>query len=223
MDDLTHRQFGLLIAYIVPGFVMLFGAGSLFDPVWGWLVGVGTGGPSFGAVFYVGLASVAAGMTASVVRWAILDTFHHLTGVHRPDLNEARLAERLNAYDYLVEQHYRYYQFYGNTLVSAVAAYAMWRLSPHAAGVEIGHAEIGLAVIVGVFAAGSRDALRKYYSGGVLLLGTVQQRRRRPMTNGKHHPTTSSTKPAPAAKSATQHVVESAGSAKPAAKAADAK
>lgn len=216
MDDLTTRRFGLLIAYIVPGFVMLLGAGSLFEPLWGWLVGVGTGGPSFGAVLYVGLASVAAGMTASVLRWATLDAIHHSTGLHRPVLDESRLAERLDAYDYLVEQHYRYYQFYGNTLVAALAAYAMWRGSPHAAAAAFGWPEGGLILIVGVFAAGSRDALRKYYSGGVLLLGTVKKRRRRPMTNGKHHPgtSTSSPKPAPTTKSSTQRVLTAAGSAK---------
>ena len=216
MGDLTTRRFGLLIAYIVPGFVMLLGVGSLFEPVWGWLVGVGTGGPTCGAVFYVGLASVAAGMTASVLRWAILDTLHHCTGLHRPRLDESRLAERLDAYDYLVEQHYRYYQFYGNTLVAALAAYAMWRGSAHAIAVAVGGPEAGLILIVGVFAAGSRDALRKYYAGGTLLLGTVKLKRRRTMTNGKHHPGASTTSPKnpPPSKSSTQRVIAAAGSDK---------
>lgn len=225
MDDLTTRRFGLLIAYIVPGFVVLLGAGSLFEPVWGWLVGVGTGGPSFGAVLYVGIASVAAGMTASVLRWATLDALHHSTGLHRPVLDESRLAERLDAYDYLVEQHYRYYQFYGNTLVAAVTAYAMWRGSPHAESVALGWPEGGLTLIVGVFAAGSRDALRKYYAGGTLLLGTVKQRRRRSMTNGKHHPSTSTATPksAPATKSTAQRVLAAAGAPKDSGKMAHAK
>lgn len=215
MDDLTTRRFGLLIAYIVPGFVMLVGIGSLSEPVWGWLVGVGVGGPSFGAVLYVAVASVAAGMTASVLRWAVLDTLHRITGLRRPALDESRLAERLDAYDYLVEQHYRYYQFYGNTLVAVVLAFAMWRASPHSAALPVGWPESVLIVLTGVFAAGSRDALRKYYSGGELLLGKVPHRRRRRMTNGKHHPSHQKPdQPKPTTKSATRAVAESAGSSR---------
>lgn len=197
MNDLMTRRFGLLIAYIVPGFVMLLGVASLAEPVWGWLVGVGSVGPSFGAVLYVAVGSVAAGMTASVLRWAFLDTLHEATGLHRPSLDESRLADRLVAYDYLVEQHYRYYQFYGNTLVALILAFAMWRLSNHADAAPVGWPECVLAIITFVFAAGSRDALRKYYAGGELLLGKVPHRRRRRMTNGKHH--SAATSPAPKA------------------------
>lgn len=175
MDTISTRNFGLLIAYVIPGFVCLLGAGSMSDAVWVWLVGAGAGGPSVGGVLYVGLASIGAGMTASVVRWTMLDTVHGATGLDRPDLDESRLTERLEAFDYLVEQHYRYYQFYGNTLVATAAAYAMWRSSPHSVGVAPGWAEVVLLVIGAVFAAGSRDALRKYYTGSVLLLGTMQK------------------------------------------------
>lgn len=175
MDTISTRNFGLLIAYVIPGFVCLLGAGSMSDAVWVWLVGAGSGGPSVGGVLYVGIASVGAGMTSSVVRWAVLDSVHDATGIDRPDLDESRLTERLEAFDYLVEQHYRYYQFYGNTLVATAAAYAMWRCSPHSVGVTAGWAEVMLLVIGAVFAAGSRDALRKYYSGSILLLGTMQK------------------------------------------------
>lgn len=203
MDVINTRNFGLLIAYVLPGFVCLLGAGTLSDAVWVWLVGAGSAGPSVGGAFYVGLASIGAGMTASVVRWAVLDTAHHFTGLQRPSLDESRLTERLAAFNYLVEQHYRYYQFYGNTLVATLLAFAMWRVSEHADLMPAGWPEACLAFIVAVFAAGSRDALRKYYSGGVLLLGTVPKRRRRRMTNGKH-PAPTSNQSTAAAKSVTK-------------------
>lgn len=178
MDIFNTRNFGLLIAYVLPGFVILLGAGSMSDAVRVWLVGVSTAstsGPTVGSVLYVGLASIGSGMTASVVRWALVDTTHHLTGLVRPSLDESRLTERLDAFDYLVEQHYRYYQFYGNSLVALAAAYTMWRCSPHAATVELGWVEALLLMISAVFAAGSRDALRKYYTGSILLLGLMEK------------------------------------------------
>lgn len=187
MDIINTRSFGLLIAYVIPGFVCLLGAGTAFEAVWVWLVGAGVSGPSVGGVLYVGVASVGAGMTASVIRWALLDTLHESTGLRRPKLNESRLTERLEAFNYLVEQHYRYYQFYGNSLVAVIAFYGLWRSSPHSASVLIGWPEGVLLLFIVVFAAGSRDALRKYYTGSMLLLGTLRKRRTK-MTNGKHHP-----------------------------------
>lgn len=173
MGDLSGRNFGLLIAYLIPGFLVLLGVSTVSAPVDIWLSGVGTGGPSVGSALYVLIASVACGMTASVVRWAVLDTLHHATGVVRPRLDESRLADRLEAFDYLVECHYRYYQFYGNTLVATLAACAAWSFGP-SRSVSAG----GLAALLAlsaVFVAGSRDALRKYYAGSALLLGTLEQ------------------------------------------------
>lgn len=173
MDDAVARHFGLVIAYLLPGFVCLLGVGSICGSVWVWLVGVGIAGPTLSAAAYVMLASIGAGMLASLLRWAVLDSLHHATGLRRPELDESRLSERLDAYHYLVEQHYRYYQFYGNTLIAVIFAFVMWRSSTWSAGWPWGWPDAGLALLITVLAAGSRDALRKYYAGGVLLLGTV--------------------------------------------------
>lgn len=172
MGDLSARNFGLLIAYLIPGFVALWGLSHVSPAIGVWLTGVGTSGPSVGSAMYVLIASVACGMTASVFRWALLDTIHHRTGLVRPRLDESKLASQLQALDYLVESHYRYYQFYGNTLISMLLAYACWRQSPISTGVGWA-AELGVLVIATVFVLGSRDTLAKYYAGSVLLLGTV--------------------------------------------------
>ncbi|MCC6426038.1 MAG: hypothetical protein IT435_04385 [Phycisphaerales bacterium] len=173
MGDLSGRNFGLLIAYLIPGFLVLLGLSTVSEPVDLWLRGVGTGGPSVGSALYVLIASVACGMTASVIRWAVLDTLHHATGVVRPRLDESRLADRLEAFDYLVECHYRYYQFYGNTLVATLVAYAAWSGGPSGSVSPGGLATV--LALTAVFVAGSRDALRKYYAGSALLLGTLEQ------------------------------------------------
>ena len=141
-----------------------------FDAI---IIGAGQAGPTVGSFLYVIVASVAAGMTASAVRWAVIDQFHHRTGIVRPVLDESKLPERLQAFDYLVENHYRYYQFYGNTLVATVVAYAAWTWGP--AGDVSPGGVAGFLALSAVFVAGSRDALRKYYAGSALLLGTLEQ------------------------------------------------
>jgi hypothetical protein len=177
VTELSARNFGLLIAYVLPGFVALWGLSYASEPIRQWLQGAGQGGPTVGGVLYIFLSSIAAGMTASVVRWAILDTVLHHTGVPRPALDFSRLNDHLAAFDRLIEWHYQYYQFYGNTLIAALVAYPMWRAMGGVAGVWAGSwgTDIGFIALEGVFAAGARDALRNFYSRTGLLLGQTQE------------------------------------------------
>lgn len=183
MGDLSGRNFGLLIAYVLPGFVALWGLSYPSEAVRAWLFGAELTGPGVGSVVHLFLASVACGMTSGAVRWAALDWLHHRTGVPRPRWDDSRLPERLVAYEFLIEIHYRYFQFYGNSLVSMLFAYSLWRRSGSAGG--FGWVDLGVLFIGGVSIAGSRDALRKYYSRTLLLLGTSESET--PMTNGGHH------------------------------------
>jgi hypothetical protein len=132
-------------------------------------------GPNLGGFLYVVLASVGLGMTASAVRWAVLDSLHTLTGLKRPNLDESKLEQHLSAFDYLVEKHFRYYQFYGNSIVALLTAYAAWRVGGGVSPLPYGGAEALLVFIVAVFTAGSRDALRNYFAGGEMLLGRTRK------------------------------------------------
>jgi len=172
LENVTARNFGLLIAYLIPGFVALWGVSFQSEAVHAWLFGeAASGGATVGGFLYVTLASVAAGMTASAIRWAVLDLLHHVTGVKSPKWNDAILERKLPAFEYVVEQHYRYYQFYGNGLVCLLVAYGAWRTSDRYAGFGLGVPDLGVLFIALVFLAGSRDALRKYYRRASVLLG----------------------------------------------------
>lgn len=171
--DFSGRNFGLLIAYVIPGFIALWGLSCTSEPIRVWLQGSATAGPTFGGALYVVLASVACGLIANALRWVFLDQLHHRTGLPHPNWDDSKLQEHLQAFDYLVENHYRYYQFYGASLVATLVAYAAWRLGgPHQSS---GFAELAVSVLTWVYLVSSRDALSKYYSGTALLLGTVKE------------------------------------------------
>jgi len=171
LENVTARNFGLLVAYLIPGFVALWGVSFHAEPVRVWLLGAASHGATVGGFLYVTLASVAAGMTASAIRWAILDSLHRVTGIRRPRWNDTALENKLTAFEYVVEQHYRYYQFYGNGLVGLLFAYGAWFASDAHAGRVLGAVDLGVLGIAIVFYAGSRDALRKYYRRASILLG----------------------------------------------------
>src|SRR5712671_5880452 len=100
MEILT-RQFGLLIAYLLPGFVALAGIAPLVPTVAGWLKADQTA--SFGAPLYALLAATAVGMVVSCFRWLIVDKIHVFFGVSAPTFNARALEERPAAFNYLVE------------------------------------------------------------------------------------------------------------------------
>jgi hypothetical protein len=172
MKDLSAKNFGLLIAYVLPGTVTLTGIGAFSPTVRGWLTDSSPSGPSIGGFLFVTLASVAAGMTGSAVRWVVIDRLHHWTGVVKPHWDDSKLPERLEAFEAIVEAHYRYYQFHGNSLIALIFSYAMWRSSlkdwP-------AWSDLGISLLAAIFFAVSRDNLRRYYSRTAVLLGTLHK------------------------------------------------
>jgi len=170
MKDVTTGNFGLFIAYVLPGFTALWGLSYVSEPVRAWL-GTGTANaPTVGGFLYVTLASVAAGMITSTLRWLLIDTLHHWTGIRLPRWDFSRLQENVTAFDVLIEIHYRHYQFHANMLVALAFAYAARRLSLGLWSPWIGWLDGGFILLVVVLFLGSRDTLAKYYARTARLL-----------------------------------------------------
>lgn len=203
MNSDTTRHFGLLIAYILPGFTLLWGISYLSDTVQTWLSGAAS--PTVGGVVYTTAASITLGMILNAFRWLLVDSLHHATGLRRPAWDDRLLESRLNAFTRLVQDHFQFHQFYANTALALLVTYPMWRL--HGGGGSV-FTDAFLIVLEGVLILSSRDALSRYYRRTSLLLGDEQ--RRETMTNGSH-PKPQNPKPAPKEK----EVVAKAGSDKP--------
>ena len=163
MKDDSIANFGLLIAYVLPGCVVLWGLGQASPTVGKWFGDASANSATLGGFLYVTLAAVAAGLTASTVRWLLIDALHHYMGVKPPRLDFSQLGERIEAFDFLIEIHYRYYQFYANTLVASCFAYVAWRLT-HWESEPWGWPELVATALWALFFCGSRDTLRKYYA-----------------------------------------------------------
>ncbi|MEZ6055469.1 MAG: hypothetical protein R3C01_02070 [Planctomycetaceae bacterium] len=158
MREVTTSNFGLLIAYLLPGLVSLWGLSHVSTTLDRWL-GADLDGPTVGGFLYVTLASIGAGLTVSTMRWLIIDTLHHRTGIQQPDWDFTKLGERTAAFDVLIEIHYRYYQFYGNTLIALWFAYVT-RWSAH----QTSWGElVAILALSTLFWFASRDTITKYY------------------------------------------------------------
>jgi hypothetical protein len=164
VEGVSTDNFGFLIAYLLPGFVVLWGARPLVPGLDGWFVPPLAQAPTVGGFLYLTVGSTAAGLIVSAVRWAVIDHLYHWTGIPEPRWDFHRLRGHWSAFESLVEDHYRYYQFYANMLVSIVlvagARFLAGQPLPWGGG-GIGQGAALLVLVV--LALGSRDSLRKYY------------------------------------------------------------
>src|SRR5437868_1592826 len=119
----SSNQFGLIVAYLLPGFVGMSGLAPFFSIVRVWLLPGGYSEASLGPPVYALLAATTIGMIISACRWLLIDHIHRWTGLTPPLWDDRRLDRQLAAFNYLVESHYRYYQFVANTLVAILLAY----------------------------------------------------------------------------------------------------
>lgn len=162
MQSVSNETFGPLIAYLVPGATVLTGLSPFLPTVQTWLEGTSTSAPTIGGLLYLSLASLAAGMTVSAVRWAAIDALHARTGLAAPELDFAKLPGKVEEFQLLIEIHYRHYQFYANMLVAVLIAYVGYRIH---VGFRIpGLADLAFVALEPIFYVTSRDTLRKYYS-----------------------------------------------------------
>lgn len=164
--------FGLLIAYVLPGFTLLASLAFVFPPLELWLLGPTTESPAVGGVLYTTAASILLGKLINVIRWATLDRIFAITGIRQPAWNEALLQERLPAFEALVENHRRYHEFYGNMAIALPLALLAVRSSPVSSILPFGPTELFVLLMEGVLIAGSRDALRRYFRRTQALLSS---------------------------------------------------
>jgi hypothetical protein len=166
----SSNQFGLIVAYLLPGFIGLAGMAPLVPVVRAWLVPASYADASLGPPVYAVLAATTVGMFLSCFRWLLIDHLHQWTGVRHPRWDDSRLQEHLAAFHYLVESHYRYYQFVANSLVGVLFAYLINRALGTLPLLGI-VTDLGCVVVCGALFVASRDALTKYFSRTNDLIG----------------------------------------------------
>jgi hypothetical protein len=165
--DVIDKNFGVVIAFWLPGFLLLWGLAYSFPQVSALLPkSITTDAPTVGGFLYVALASLAVGLIVSAIRWMIVDAIMHWTGVRQPnkiDYGHLKDKDVLNAFEAAVENHYRYYQYYSNSLVSVLASLVVCLLIK-GTGEITWFVWVALLLVCLALFFGSRDSLQKYYT-----------------------------------------------------------
>ena len=116
--------------------------------------------PTFSQGLYTVLSSLGTGLVVSALRWLLIDSLLHWTGLAAPQADFTLLHERMDAFLLAVEHNYRYYQFYANLLVSLlILAVASMRPGRSWSWEEYAL----LAALELLLLVTARDSLRRYY------------------------------------------------------------
>ena len=159
MQSVTNETFGPLIAYLVPGAMALLGISEFVPSLRSWFAIVPMQTPTIGGFLYLTVASIASGMVVNAVRWAVVDTFHRLTGLSLPKLDFSKIGQNVEAFNLVIEIHYRHYQFFGGMLVATAIAYVSHRLRNGGLW-PLGWSDFGFFILEAIFLLASRDTLR---------------------------------------------------------------
>lgn len=187
MPDLTTKNFGILIAYVLPGFLSLWALQPYSATLRVWLAASATLPAGIEAVAFSTAASITAGMGLSAVRWLLVDTAMRRFGVVRPEWDDARYAANRDAFESLVDAHFRYYQFYAHTAL-VLPLFAV-RAAVVSSSVPMPVVWFLFVMAEGTLLLAAHDALSRYYARTERLLGsTPPTKGRTAMTNGHQKP-----------------------------------
>lgn len=161
VKDVTSNNFGVLIAYLVPGATALWGLSSFSPSLRAWFAATPQDAPTISGFLYLTVASLAIGMTVTAIRWACIDLVHSATGLKAPDLDFSHLPGKVDAYRLLIEIHYVHYQFYSNMYVATAITWICHRINIQPP-CQISWIDPGFVLVEAIFFLTSRDTLRKY-------------------------------------------------------------
>lgn len=172
MKTEAAADFGQIIAFLIPGFVGLWGATYVSPEIRTWLVTTSGQSKDLANVVFVLLASLAIGLTVSAARAIFLDWIHEKTGVRMSKIDYKKLNDaNAKTFDGIIQNHYRYYQYYGNTLVAVVVAVVIRQIVlKELPWADWGRFSLGLLVLVALY-FGSRDSLDRCRRKMIDLLG----------------------------------------------------
>jgi len=160
----------LLIAYLLPGLVALWGVSYFSETVRMWLTNGDVSSPTVAGFLYVTLAAFTAGLTLGAVRAVTIDWLHHRTGVAKPEWDFSEFQAKFWAFNQLVESQYCFYQFYAHMSL-AVPALVTAHFVDGRSGLKL-WLLAGCICLEVVLLVVSRSTLKTYYTRTSDLLGT---------------------------------------------------
>jgi|ERR1017187_2405540 hypothetical protein len=133
VKDITITSFGLVIAYMLPGLLGLYGLSFWFPTLRTTFSTFLTADSNIGLFLIVVMASLIVGLFAHGIRWIFFEVWCAGTARFDTALYAKLSGERkLEAFRTAVDEFYRYHQWWGGAAVVAPIGYLGWLVSSDA-------------------------------------------------------------------------------------------
>lgn len=114
MKDITSTSFGLVIAFLLPGLTGLGGLAFWSTDIGNILKTFLTTESNIGLFFLVMLVGLAFGLEVTLLRWLLFEKWVCSENSLNPeDFKNLADEKKLLAFKAVVDEHYRYHQFWG--------------------------------------------------------------------------------------------------------------
>jgi len=126
---LLDRSFALIIAFVLPGLIALFGIATVNPTVLAWFTGAAAG-PTLVGLFFVLFAALALSLVISALRWYLFEQLAWLPGCPivkaPPRFNQAKRVTCEAQFIDIRHQHYYYYLAHSHTALAIPIAVMAW-------------------------------------------------------------------------------------------------
>jgi hypothetical protein len=172
------RGFALLIAFLLPGLVALFGIATVNPTVLGWFQGAQSG-PQLVGFLFVLMAALALNIVIHALRWFVFEKVR-IAALGCPWVKPNPPLDLRNRKDleaqYIDNRHQFYYHYlaYGNSAVAIPIAVTAWKFGSHAPEPPMGlflSVCGGAAVLTAVLGLAACEAICRYMDRQTSLLG----------------------------------------------------
>jgi len=127
LKDLTSTSFGYVIAFLLPGLICLYGLSFWFKEVPAILQPTSNPESSLGPSLVFLLLALAIGLFVSAGRWLLYEKFLCKDKCFAPQhFQRLRTPDQLTAFKAVVDEHYRYHQFFGGMTLAIVPGFGAW-------------------------------------------------------------------------------------------------
>ncbi len=174
---LLDRGFSLIIAFLLPGLIALFGVATVDTTVRAWFSGAQTG-PAFVGLLFVLLAAFALNLVITAVRWFLFEYISWpFVGCSiipaSPAFDQKNRKDHEAQFIDLRHQFYYHYLAYANTAVALLLGAAAWRfLAAETPALNTTLAVFGVALVTSVILTlAARDAIHRYDERTKSLIG----------------------------------------------------
>jgi hypothetical protein len=132
MKDVTTTSFGLIIAYLLPGLAGLYSFSFSFEPIRLLFEKFGTEKSDVGLFFLVILAAVTIGLQVSIFRWLLFEKgFWVKLKLETKQLANLANKDKHTAFRTLIDEQYRYHQFWGGMTLVQAPLFIEWIRTAH--------------------------------------------------------------------------------------------